>query len=107
MITKAHASEKTNNEEAVMLYKKAITLLIEIDKQCEKYFSTWRRQKFPINRLSLVLERQGRYQECVDEINNYEKMIDKIGLRAREKESVEKRKKRIERKLRAINKPIQ
>lgn len=101
IITKAKTLEKTNHEAAISLYRKAIGLLNGIDHQCEKHFSTWREQKFPINRLSLVLERERRYQECLEEIEAYGKVVDKVGLYAGEKEILEKRK---ERMLEAIKK---
>jgi len=100
-IIKAKALEKTNNEEAVCLYRKAMGILREIDQQGEKNFSAWRKQRFPINRLSLVLERQKRYKECLEEIEAYEKLSDKVGLYAGEKERLEKRKEKV---LKAINK---
>lgn len=101
IITIAKTLEKTNPEASVSLYRKAIEMLKGIDLQCEKHFSTWRKQKFPINRLSLVLERQKKYQECLGEIEAYEKVIDKAGLYAGEKEIIGKRK---ERMLKAIKK---
>jgi len=98
-IIKGKALEKTNNEESVCLYRKAMEILKEIDQQCGKNFSTLRKQRFPINRLSLVLERQKKYKECLEEIEAYEKLPDKVGLYAREKESLEKRKKRVKKIL--------
>lgn len=95
IITIAKTMEKTNPEASVSLYKKTIEMLKGIDLQCEKHFSTWRKQKFPINRLSLVLERQRRHRECLDEIEAYEKMNDKAGLYAGEKEIIRKRKTRM------------
>ena len=95
IITKAKSLEKTNHEASVSLYRKAIETLKGIDHQCEKHFSTWRKQKFPINRLSVILEKTQRYQECLDEIEAYEKIPDKVGLYAGEKEILEKRKERM------------
>jgi DNA polymerase III subunit epsilon len=106
IISNAKTLEETNPEKAVFLYKKAIEILKGIDQQCDKYSSTWREQRFPIQRLSLVLERQGRYQECLDEIKGYERVIDKKGLYAGEKEKVEKRKGKIMKKLKAVNKTM-
>lgn len=101
IITRAKTLEKTNPAEAVSLYRKAIDILKGIDQQCEKHFSTWREQKFPINRLSLILEKHRRYQECLDEIETYEKVVDKVGLYTGEKEIIGKRKVRM---LKAIKK---
>ncbi|MBL7175267.1 MAG: hypothetical protein ISS66_05515 [Desulfobacteraceae bacterium] len=105
-IIKAKALEKTNNEEAVCLYRKAMGILREIDQQGEKNFIAWRKQRFPINRLSLVLERQKRYKECLEEIHAYEKLSDKIGLYAGEKERLEKRKEKIKKWLIDLDHPI-
>jgi hypothetical protein len=41
------------------------------------------------------LERQKRYKECLEEIEVYEKLTDKVGLYAGEKERLEKRKEKI------------
>ena len=106
IIIKANALEKTNNEEAVCLYRKAMGILREIDQQGEKNFIAWRKQRFPINRLSLVLERQKRYKECLEEIHAYEKLSDKIGLYAGEKERLEKRKEKIKKWLIDLDHPI-
>jgi hypothetical protein len=50
------------------------------------------------------LERQKRYQECLDEIEAYEKVNDKLGLYNDEKQTIEKRKERIMKKIKAGNK---
>jgi DNA polymerase III epsilon subunit-like protein len=99
IIAKAKTLETTNHEAAISLYRKAIGLLNSIDNQCEKHFSTWRQQKFPINRLSLLLERKRRYQECLEEIETYERVVDKVGLYAGEKEILAKRKERMQKAI--------
>jgi len=92
IIFQAKTLEKTNIEEAIFLYRKAIEIIKEID---QKYGKHARYQRFPINRLSLILERQKRYKECLEEIEAYENLTDKIGLYAGEKERLEKRKEKI------------
>lgn len=101
IISKAKTLEETDPEHSVTLYRRAMGILKEIDYQCEKHFSTWREQKFPINRLSLILEKEKRFKECLAEIQAYEKIIDKVGLHAGENEILGKRKERI---LKAIQK---
>lgn len=91
----AKTLEKSDNEKAVRLYRKAMAILREIDQQYGKKFSALRKQRFPINRLTLVLERQKKYKECLEEIEIYEKLSDKVGLYTGEKEKLEKRKERI------------
>ena len=92
VIFQAKTLEKSNIEEAIFLYRKAIGMLKEID---QNFGNNLRYQRFPINRLSLILERQKRYKECLEEIDAYEKLTDKIGLYAGEKERIEKRKEKI------------
>jgi len=92
IIFQATTLEKSNIEEAIFLYRKAIGMLKEID---QNFGNNLRYQRFPINRLSLVLEKQKRYKECLEEIEAYEKLTDKIGLYKGEKEKLEKRKVKI------------
>lgn len=93
IIFQAKTLEKTKVEESIFLYRKAIEIIKEIDKQYGNFARCSIR--FPINRLSLVLERQKRYKECLEEIEVYEKLTDKVGLYAGEKERLEKRKEKI------------
>jgi len=92
IIFQAKTLEKNNIEEAIFLYRKAIGMLKEIE---QNFGDNLRYQRFPINRLSLVLEKQKRYKECLEEIEAYEKLTDKIGLYAGDKERIEKRKEKI------------
>lgn len=100
-IIKANSIEKTNYDEAIFFYRKAMEILREMDQQCYNFLSTWRKQRFPINKLSLILEKQKRYKDCLEEIEAYEKLTDKVGLYKGEKESLEKRKAKV---IKAINK---
>ena len=77
IIFHAKTLERSNIEEAIFLYRKAIGMLKEID---QNFGNNLRYQRFPINRLSLVLEKQKRYKECLEEIEAYETLTDKIGL---------------------------
>jgi hypothetical protein len=100
-IAKAKDLEKTNKEEAVCLYKKAMGILKEIDQQCGKGFTTLRKkQRYPINRLSLVLERQKKYKECLEEIEAYEKLLDEVGLLKQDTKTLAKRKERMKKRIR-------
>jgi len=92
IIFQAKTLEKSNIEEAIFLYRKAIGMLKEIDQNFGNHL---RYQRFPVNRLSLILEKQKRYKECLEEIEAYEKLTDKIGLYKGEKEKLEKRKEKI------------
>jgi len=70
-------------------------MLIEIDRECEKYPVTWRTVRFPIFQISLILEKQQKYKECLEEIESYQKYNDTVWLYAGEKEKIEKRKSKI------------
>ena len=93
IIFQAKTLEKTNIEEAIFLYRKAIEIIKEIDITYGNFARY--HVRFPINRLSLVLERQKKYKECLEEIEAYEKLTDKLGLYAGDKERLEKRKEKI------------
>jgi hypothetical protein len=55
--------------------------------------------RYPINRLSLVLEKQKRYQEALGEIQTYERTPDRRGLTASESETIAARKSRLLKRL--------
>lgn len=95
LINEAKKLENNNYEQSIKLYKKATDMLIEMDRECEKYPATWRRVRFPIYRMSLVLEKQKKYKECLEVIESYQKYDDKVWLYAGEKEKIEKRKSKI------------
>jgi tetratricopeptide (TPR) repeat protein len=95
LINKAKQLEKTNYEQAIQTYRKATGMLIEMDRECEQYPTTWRTVRFPIFRISLILEKQKKYKECLEEIESYQKYDDKVWLYAGEKEKIEKRKSKI------------
>jgi hypothetical protein len=92
--------EKDCPDEAILAYRKIMKFLKSFDELCRKHgVNTWRVTRHPINRLTLVLERQGKYQECLEEIEKYEQMRDEVGLYKTERESLQKRKSRILKKL--------
>jgi hypothetical protein len=91
LINEARQLETTDYEKAIQAYRKATGMLIDMDKECEKYPATWRGLRFPIYRISLILEKQKKYKECLEEIEHYQKYDDKVRLYAGEKESIEKR----------------
>lgn len=95
LILEARKLENTDSEQAIQAYRKATGMLIALDKECEKYPTTWRGLRLPIDRISLILEKQKKYKECLEEIESYQKYDDKVWLYAGEKEKIEKRKSRI------------
>ncbi len=94
-IHKAKQFEKTNCAQAIQAYREATKMLIQLDRECDKYPITWRTVRIPIYRLSLILERQKQYEECLEEIESYQAYDDKVWLYAGEKEKIEKRKLKI------------
>lgn len=95
LIHKAKQFEKTDCAQAIQTYREAIKMLIQLDQECEKYPMTWRTIRIPIYRLSLILERQKQYKECLEEIVSYQAYDDKVWLYAGEKKKIEKRKLKI------------
>jgi hypothetical protein len=95
LIRKAKQLENSDYENAIKLYQNATETLKEMDRECERYPTTWRTLRFPIYRISLILEKQKKYKNCIEEIESYQKYDDKVGLYAGEKEKIEKRKARI------------
>ena len=95
LIHKAKQFEKTDCEKAIQAYREATKMLIQMDRECDKYPMTWRTERIPIYRLSLILEKQKKYKECLEEIESYQAYDDKVWLYAGEKEKIEKRKSKI------------
>ena len=105
-IKKAIFIENDDPELAINLYQKAMTILGEVDRLCEKNsemdeliklygLKKWRFVEYPINRLTLLLEKLMRFKECLEQIEKYEKIDDRIGLTKKDKESLDKRKAQI------------
>lgn len=106
LIKKAKSIEKNDPEFAINLYQKAMTILGEVDRLCEKNsemdellkiygLKKWRFVEYPINRLTLLLEKFMRFKECLEQIEKYEQIDDRIGLTKKDKESLDKRKAQI------------
>jgi len=106
IIKKAKSIEKNDPEFAINLYQKAMTILGEVDRLCEKNsemdelikiygLKKWRFVEYPINRLTLLLEKLMRFKECLEQIEKYGQIDDRIGLTKKDKESLDKRKAQI------------
>jgi len=111
VIDRAKKLENENPSKAIELYVKATDLIDDYDnfeakdlniqlEYCRKYrCKTHRHISYPVNRLSLTLEREKRFQECLDTIFRYESTDDKKGISAADRKSIDKRKIRVLRKL--------
>ena len=106
IIKKAKSIEENDPELAINLYQKAMAILGEVDRLCEKNtemdelkkiygLKKWRYVEYPINRLTFLLEKLMRFQECLEQIEKYEKIDDRIGLTKKDKESLDERKTQI------------
>jgi len=99
---------------SIELYNKAINVLFKVEELYQNtlfykrtgveldYISpnaVIRSTRLPINRLSLVLEKNKKYKECLELIEKYKKMEDLVGLTKSDMESIRKRKDRIIKKL--------
>ncbi len=94
----AQQLEKTKPDSAVELYREVIDRILALDSKGIRA-AAWRRARYPINRLSLLLDKQGRFQEAYDEILRYEQFNDWYGLYSTEPASIAARKRRLSKKL--------
>lgn len=88
---KAAAAEKSEPERALKDYREMADAIIELDSN-GIVAKAWRRERYPINRISLLLVKLGRHQEALDEILKYENWGDYSGLLKADEEAVSKRK---------------
>ncbi len=98
LINSAHQIEVSDPEKAILMYREAITQIVAFDAG-GSVKAAWRRARYPINRLSLLLEKQGDLQDAQEEILKYEKFHDAFGLLSADQKSVEARKQRLTKKL--------
>ncbi len=97
-IKAAQEIEATDLAKAISMYRKAIEQIVAFDG-IGPVAASWRRARYPINRLSLLLEKGDDYKSALDEIVRYEKFKDAFGLTTAEEKSVAARKQRLSRKL--------
>jgi len=97
-IARAEMHEKDNMRLAIKNYKQAIEQIKDFDEGGVKARS-WRRTAIPVNRLSMLYEKQKKYQEALDLINWYFSYNDYSGISKYDNEMIRKRKSRISKKL--------
>jgi 5-methylcytosine-specific restriction protein A len=113
LIQKAGSMEKSEPDGAINLYYEAVNKLEKLDIilekddfvkiYCDRYgMHTYRSIRYPINRLSLMLEKSKRYEECLTVIEKYESLDDKFGLTHADQESIRKRKIRMLKKTGSV-----
>jgi len=98
-IIDAEQIEKSGDvEQAIKKYKAIINSIYNLTEK-DRYTSAHRYKPAPINRLSLCLEKQRKHEEALDYIKQYTNTFDPIQPTNTEKNSIEKRRKRLEKKL--------
>jgi len=100
----AEGLEAEDAASAIWMYREAIAQVVAFDK-AGPTAAFWRRARYPINRLSLVLERQGHLQDAYDEILRYEQFSDALGLTSGDDKSITARKQRLSKKLNVKHEP--
>lgn len=100
LIKATQAIEATDPTKAISKYREAIEQIIAFD-EIGPVAASWRRARYPINRLSMLLEKRGDLRGALDEILRYEKFKDAFGLTSTEEKSVATRKQRLSKKLNA------
>jgi hypothetical protein len=93
-----HDLESIDPTKAISQYRKAIDDIVALDK-AGPIAASWRRARYPINRLSLLLEKSCDFQGALKAILEYEQFNDRYGLTSTEEKSVVARKQRISKKL--------
>jgi hypothetical protein len=105
MIRRARSFEENDPDRAVSLYQKAMKIIEEMDRKGKKMgknitrITSWRHEPYPINRLTLILEKANKYKDCLKEVEKFERLDDMCGLSRSDSESLLKRKVRILKKL--------
>lgn len=94
LLASAKSDEKRAVERAITKYRKAIEFIHELDG-AGILGKAWRRARYPINRLSLLLEKSKRFDESLEAIRQYESYDDYCGILTADAESVAKRQSRL------------
>ena len=98
LIKTTHDLESQDPMKAICLYRKAVGQIMALDK-AGSLAAAWRRARYPINRLSLLLEKNGDIEGAYEEILRYEQFNDAYGLTSADQKSVTARKQRLLKKL--------
>lgn len=100
VLNKAKSLEESSPTKAIAAYRAAGKMIIELDSN-GKLAAGCRRARYPIARLSLVLEKVGNSKEALLEIEQYESLEDQVGISAADRKSIEARKARLAKKVNA------
>jgi hypothetical protein len=94
IIKAAHISEKDSPITAIAQYRDAIDRIMALDAMGTKA-SAWRTVKYPIDRLSLILDKQGNEKEALSEIARWKAYSDVVGISNKELANLNKRETRL------------
>ena len=94
LISKTQSLEATDPMAAIERYRQAIQLITNLD-HAGKIAASWRRARYPINRLSLLLEKQSDHHGALEAIRAYEDYDDACGITSPDKKSIASRKERL------------
>jgi hypothetical protein len=100
LIKTAQSIETKDPANAISMYREAIAQIVSFDK-AGTVKAAWRRARYPIDRLSLLLEKRGDFRSAQEAILQYEQFNDAFGLTSKEKKSLDSRKKRLTKKINA------
>jgi hypothetical protein len=98
LVREARCREKDAPTEALALYQSAWAQIAELDA-CGILAQAWRTTRYPINRMSLILERTGEHRRAFELVESYLADRDPIGLTKEDDEAVRKRRERLAPKL--------
>ncbi|NQT78544.1 MAG: hypothetical protein HQ565_12605 [Bacteroidetes bacterium] len=97
IVGRANNQEKTKPDLAIKNYEKAINLIIEFDSKGIIY-KAWRRTHIPIDRITLLLEKQKRFDEALNWLNWYFNYDDDYRISSTAHTMIEKRFERLKNK---------
>lgn len=93
-IGRAEAHEKDSIKLAIRNYRQAIDEIIVFDSQGLQA-RAWRQARIPVNRLSMVYEKEGKFAEALKVIDWYLSYPDYTGIDPYEREMILKRRERL------------
>ncbi len=98
LVKAAHQLERDAPDKALELYFEAIAKIEELDNLGE-LAQAWRTTRYPINRVSLLLERLGQTERALRHIEKYLDKDDRLGFSDVDREAVFKRRDRLNRRM--------
>jgi hypothetical protein len=98
LLAEALATEKSDPKKAIQQYTSIIDEIKALDGQ-GRAARCWRRARYPINRLSMLLDKVKDYQGARDSIEEYYLYDDQLGLTSADNRAIAARLDRLKNKL--------